>query len=100
MNNKAMTFVKTVADVPVCEHWAILEGASVTIPGDLRSQQSPGHGYPEHTDQYINYTAFVDQKEFEKEMLRKASAMYQNKFIGIHVRGAYHAVTKFEIKDA
>jgi hypothetical protein len=100
INYKAMTFVKTVADVPTCEHWAILEGTSITIPEDQRSREAPGHGYPEHTEQCINYVAFTDQKEFEKEMLRKASSTYQTKFIGIHVIGAYATSIKFEIEDA
>jgi len=41
------------------EKYAALIKSSYNVPGDERSQQFPGHGYPAHT---VSYT---DVKEFE-----------------------------------
>lgn len=46
----------------------------VYIPGDERSRTNPGHGYPEHTDQYQTTEIFsvVD----ENELLDKLHKLY------------------------
>jgi len=55
-------------DIPVVKHYAILRTYSITVPGDLRSQQNPGHGYPEHTEQSITYKVFNKRSEWEIEI--------------------------------
>jgi hypothetical protein len=85
-------YIGTASHIPITEHWAIIENSSVTIPGDERSRTNPGHGYPEHTQEYITYLAFDNEPDFkielEKQFLNKRSV------IGIHVENTYQPVTK------
>ena len=34
---------------------------TVTIPGDERSRMHPGHGYPEHTEEYVELVPFENE---------------------------------------
>lgn len=52
--------------VPAGEHWALIEIVTIHIPGDLRSQQAPGHGYPERDEDFIQYTPFTGEKAKER----------------------------------
>lgn len=56
--------------IPKTEHWAVLINVSTTIPGDARSRSNPGHGYPEHTIDSINYEAYTDIVSFENRVLQ------------------------------
>lgn len=72
------TFARAVADLPPGEHWAILEFGSITIPGDERSRQAPGHGYPEHTETTLSYEFFTDEAKFKAALQER----YQSKYTG------------------
>lgn len=48
-----------VEELPNEEFYAILTPKSVTIPGDERSRQAPGHGYPEHTEDSWSIEVFT-----------------------------------------
>lgn len=48
------------------EVFAVVYTESVTIPGDERSRTHPGHGYPEHTQEYRVFKEFKDEAEFRK----------------------------------
>lgn len=52
-----ITQVKTPTDVPAKTQYFIIHMkiARVGIPGDERSLTNPGHGYPEHIDEYNHY---------------------------------------------
>ncbi len=52
----------SMSKIPATAHWAILTEQTVITPGDERSRTHPGHGYSEHTDTYINYEAFDNEK--------------------------------------
>lgn len=65
-------YVHTPDQIPNCEHYAIFQGESVTIPGDERSRTNPGHGYPEHTDYHVSYEAYIDRAAFEKAVQERA----------------------------
>jgi len=95
------TFVNTPNDIPSGEHWAIITGSSVFIPGDERSRTAPGHGYPEHTEHYIRYEAFTDQANFQTELQNRiGNSLYRNESIrGIHVLGTYEAKTTVALKE-
>lgn len=85
----ADVYVDRPNKVPVGEHWAILEGTSVWVPGDERSRQAPGHGYPEHTDYYLSYAAYLDEQKFKAELSRRLAR--RDNVVGIHVAGVYSA---------
>lgn len=55
-------------NIPDEDHYAIITTDSIYVPGDARSKQSPGHGYPEHTVETIHYQAFEDFSEFESRI--------------------------------
>ena len=89
-------YVNSPSEMPDGEHWAIITGTSVFIPGDERSKSCPGHGYPESTEHYISYEAFLDEDEFKRE-LEKSFLRSDKSCKGIHVEGAYTIKTKIEI---
>lgn len=86
--------------IPKGEHWAILVDRSVTIPADARSMESPGHGYPETTERYMEYLAFST----EMEMLAELHQLVRNyPFLsppakGIHVSGTYVSKTTAQVE--
>jgi hypothetical protein len=71
MYNNAI-FVTRADQLPLGEHWAILEFSSLTIPGDERSRTNPGHGYPERQEPIVQYIAFLQQSDFEAELISRA----------------------------
>ena len=94
-------FVHSPSDLPKGEHWAIIEGTSVTIPGDERSRTNPRHGYPESIQQYITYEAFTDRVKFEEELKRRLSlSSYFRNIRGIHVKGSYEATTEIRLSES
>lgn len=81
-------FVTSKSKMPTEPHYAIVEFSSIHIPGDERSRTNPGHGYPAHSESVVNYRAFTDKEEWEKEVKEKADSQYSSKeFIAIHVDG-------------
>lgn len=105
MTNKhhyADKYVHKPEDIPTCEHWAIISGASMHIPGDERSRTNPGHGYPASTEYYIEYAAFTDEAKF-KETLAHAieeSRGFGGKSVrGIHVMGTYTSKTVIQLTE-
>lgn len=54
-----------VSDIPTCKHWVIVLFDTIHIPGDQRSIQSPGHGYPAHSEITLKYVAFKDHESWK-----------------------------------
>jgi len=78
-------YVSKLEDIPQKECWVIVKASSVFIPGDERSRQAPGHGYPEHTDYYVQvYEVFNDEEAFKGEL---AHQIKEERFGGTKVRG-------------
>src|ERR1700688_5070329 len=86
-------YCRSADDIPKKEHWAIIHSCSVSIPGDQRSREAPGHGYPAHTEQFIGYEAYDNEKEFTEALTKEAGRIYQPPFIGIHVDHTYGTKT-------
>jgi hypothetical protein len=62
-------YVSHVRDIPTKECWVIIKDIAIAIPGDERSKQDPGHGYPEHTDHYAQvYEVFDTEEDFVQAM--------------------------------
>jgi hypothetical protein len=84
--NRTKKFVSKLEDIPNIECWVIISQTSVHVPGDERSRQAPGHGYPEHTDTYVTvYEVFTNEEEFKAELAHEVKS-YQtyssNRFRG------------------
>jgi hypothetical protein len=91
-------YVTDPLSIPEGEHWAIIRGTSTFVPGDERSKQYPGHGYPEHTEHHISYQVFFDEKKFQEELVRGQNLAFGVKPVrGIHVTNTYKPVTKVEV---
>jgi hypothetical protein len=84
-------------------HFAIIEFTSVWIPGDERSRTNPGHGYPEHNEDVVNYIAFTDEAEWKAEINKRMTSPYggeKNNFIAARVTPASIQVqTVINVKD-
>lgn len=68
--------VHSLSDIPAGHHWAILSISSVFIPGDERSRTAPGHGYPEHTESYVDYECFTNEIEFRNALEERLGNKY------------------------
>lgn len=86
----ADVYVESPSDIPRKEHWAVITGSSIFIPGDERSRTNPGHGYPESTERYIGYAAYFDEESFKLALAKESNA------VGIHVAGIYGTKTVTE----
>lgn len=71
--------------LPVGKSWAIVEIVNVHIPGDERSRESPGHGYPEHTETYTRYICFHDEAEWRMEIEARSSRVFPGQWFPIAV---------------
>jgi hypothetical protein len=76
-------YVRSTDRMPPGEHWTILTNAGIFVPGDERSRQAHGHGYPEHTESYLDYVAYTDEAAFMAAL--KAHFARGDKVVGIHV---------------
>ena len=54
--------------IPETKHWAIFKHVTTYIPGDERSRTHPGHGYPEHTVESLDYEHFSDHDALERRV--------------------------------
>lgn len=74
--------------IPKGKHWAIIETYSETVPGDQRSRDFPGHGYPEHVEERIRYRPFSTREAMLVE-LRKTLPHRVATVRGIEVSETY-----------
>lgn len=58
------------------ERYAIIRNESVTIPGDERSRQAPGHGYSAHTITNAVFKEYDTKEKWEKEINELANPRY------------------------
>lgn len=56
--------------------FAALVTKSITIPGDERSRTNPGHGYPEHTEDYLELVSFENKEAMEAWIKRTTTNAY------------------------
>ena len=61
-------FASEKSHVPTEPHWAILEFKSILVPGDQRSKDCPGHGYPEHTEKTISYEVYLTEEKWKNKI--------------------------------
>ena len=73
-------YVSKKEDVPVAEHWAILEFTSIHVPGDERSRTNPGHGYPAHNEPVVKYEAYFTEEKFLAALQQRAERSHGPKY--------------------
>jgi hypothetical protein len=85
-----MKYVSNKSDMLTKPHFAIVEFGSIHIPGDERSRNSPGHGYPDHTQSTCTYIAFESEEEWKRVIDKRMTSIYGTKdnFIAIRATPA------------
>lgn len=73
------------SEVPTQPHFAIFEANSIHVPGDERSRQYPGHGYPASTEYFLSYIAFDTKEEWEADIQERATRKNGDAFIAVHI---------------
>ena len=81
----AKNWIHKPSEVPTVPHFAIFEGRSIHIPGDERSRQYPGHGYPASTEYFLSYIAFDTKEEWEAEIQSRAGRKTTDPFVAVHI---------------
>lgn len=66
--------VTSVAELPKGEYFAILYPTSITVPGDERSRTNPGHGYPEHREDYWRIEVYAGETQWKEQIHKLATA--------------------------
>ena len=97
MSNSTKKWCHSQDHVPKGKHYAIVIFSSYTVPGDERSRQCPGHGYPEHSEDKAEYIAFTDRAEWEAEVQRMSLATYKDNFVALVVDRA-NVTTEIKVK--
>lgn len=83
MSYSDYTYAHSKSDVPD-EHWAIVEFSQIFVPGDQRSRDAPGHGYPERYEDNVSYIVFKEKVAWEAEIKKRMESTYGNKnFIAV-----------------
>lgn len=86
---KISGFAMKSSDVPAGEHYAIIQFSSIHIPGDQRSIDAPGHGYPAHEEPTVSYRWFLDRANWEQTVAALAGVVFgKPDFVAMYVKPA------------
>lgn len=58
------------------DFFAVIYVTSVTVPGDERSRNNPGHGYPEHTVDTDTIHRFPSEEKFKEWIEKEEKKQY------------------------
>lgn len=64
-NVQGFYFANSIKDIPTTAHYAVIKFGFEHIPGDARSEEYPGHGYPAHTIVTREYYVFSSKSTWE-----------------------------------
>jgi hypothetical protein len=70
--------------IPTEPHWAIIRSSRIFVPGDQRSREAPGHGYPEHYEDTIEYAAYLNIEEWRLKIENLVREGKSGQFLAIH----------------
>ena len=76
------------SEVPTQPHFAIFEANSIHVPGDERSRQYPGHGYPASTEYFLSYITFDTKEEWEADIQERSTRKNPDKFVAAYITPA------------
>ena len=71
-----MKWSHSKSDVPTEQHFAIVVFSSIYIPGDRRSEECPGHGYPAHSESQCEYIVFKSEEEWKADIKKRMESKY------------------------
>jgi len=93
-------YVQCVGDIPQQDHWAIFESSSVHVPGDQRSIDAPGHGYPAYAVNFVNYEVYLTEDKWRRQIEYKTNPQSGSpkSFVAVQIRRAkIKAETRIEV---
>jgi len=94
-----MNYVIKLSDIPKTAHYVIIKMDSVFIPGDERSRQAPGHGYPEHTKYFPEMRVTTNKANWEQEVAEElAKDPKQEKFVAYFVPRVAEVTMEVKVK--
>lgn len=82
--SKSVSHVEKEEHIPLGTGWMILEFSSVHIPGDARSNENPGHGYPAYDCPMTSVLYYEDATVWE-DAIKKRLELRQ-KFVALRVQ--------------
>lgn len=66
-------YPKNIEEIELGETWVVLLNKSIHVPGDERSRQAPGHGYPAHDEPYVGMEVYFNVNALKERI----AALYQ-----------------------
>ncbi len=78
-------FVSTKDKFPSAPHWAILKFSTTHVPGDERSRTNPGHGYPAHTENNVDYQAYYTEEKFMSALQQLEDGFSKGNYVAFKV---------------
>lgn len=95
VNDKRCGVADRAKSIPKEPHFAIVCTSSYYTPGDQRSRDVPGHGYPGGSTSIVTYRWFLDRDEWEEGCLEAHNR--REEFVAMEVKPAQVAI-KAEVK--
>jgi hypothetical protein len=96
-----MKRIKSSKDILDCTHFAVIvyKTSSVFVPGDERSKECPGHGYPAHTEIYDTFEHWVttDKQDLQKFIVNLDNKNKDYIFMQVSKVGKLKKVVNFDI---
>jgi hypothetical protein len=88
------------SDFPDGPHLAIIDFGTIHIPGDERSKQHPGHGYPAHNETTISYRWWKpeDREFWEAEIAERETSYKKGTYVALENGHKVTVEPKFSIK--
>jgi len=78
-------FVSSKNKFPTASHWAILKFSQTYVPGDERSRTNPGHGYPAHSVDNVNYEAYYTEEKFLEAIQELEDGFLRGNYVAFKV---------------
>lgn len=76
-----------LGDIPKVAHFAIVTTETIHIPGDQRSIDCPGHGYPASDETVVKYKAFLKKSDWEAEIrdMERSTSYTRKSYVALEV---------------
>lgn len=72
-------YCRSISSIPKVDHFAIITENMHYTPGDQRSIDYLGHGYPASSDAYVEYKAFLSKEDWEAEINEMSTKQFNKK---------------------
>jgi hypothetical protein len=91
-------YLSSLDQFPDTPHWVIMSTESYHVPGDERSRQCPGHGYPAHTITKINYEIYHNEEDWLASIQSREDSSYKREYVAFKSSGKADVTTKVQVE--